>query len=82
MHGGFTWAVGASSQIFDILSTLNLDCHPDAHAVRLKFSLATMASSMVCPWDPATEMENYIRKIRAVSAGCRLTPSEELVRVP
>lgn len=38
------------TQIFNVLNSLNIDCHPDAHAVRLKFSLATMASSMGCPW--------------------------------
>ena len=66
------------SQIFALLSTVNIDFHPDAHAVRLKFSLATMASSMGCPWDPCKQLEAYVRKNRAVSAACRLTPEEEL----
>jgi len=65
-------------QIFRILSLLNIDSHPDAHACRLKFSLATMASSMQCPWDVSMELEDYIRKVRVVSASCRLTSSEEL----
>lgn len=38
------------AQIFNVLSSLNIDRHPDAHACRLKFTLATMASSMTCPW--------------------------------
>lgn len=66
------------AQIFNMLAAVNVDFHPDAHAVRLKMSLATMASSMACPWDPALQLECYVRKCRAVSAACRLTPEEEL----
>jgi hypothetical protein len=55
--------MGCVVQIFNMLSSLNIDFHPDAHAVRLKFSLATMASSMALPWDPCKELECYVRKV-------------------
>ena len=66
-------------QIWDQLACLQTDFHPDAHACRLKLSLAMMGdnSVMACPWDMAAEMAQYCRKRAFVSAACRLTVPEE-----
>ena len=51
-------------QIFDQISLLEDDNHPDAHACRLKITLATSASkeAMHCGWDPSDEMAAYVMK--------------------
>eukprot|EP00667_Euglena_gracilis_P000067 EG_transcript_67 len=66
-------------QIWDLLESFALDAQPDAHACRLKLTLATLgcAQVMPCPWDLVTEMEGYVQKLEHISAGCRLTLQEE-----
>ncbi|MAT98943.1 MAG: hypothetical protein CL608_17505, partial [Anaerolineaceae bacterium] len=54
------------------------DCHPDAHACRLKISLVMLDSPVSPPWDLSSEIANYIKKLPHISANCRLTPHEEL----
>jgi len=56
------------------------DRHPDAHAVRLRLSLATMyaADHIHSPWEVHAEMHGYLSKLPRVSANCRLTQDEEL----
>ena len=54
------------------------DCHPDAHACRLKLLLAVMYSDNALPWEAHLEMTSYLLKLEHVSAGCRLSAEEEL----
>eukprot|EP00941_MAST-03F_sp_MAST-3F-sp1_P005353 g5353.t1 len=54
------------------------DRHPDAHAVRLKLSLAVQYSSNKLPWEADDEMAGYLSKLPHVSCDCRLTAEEEL----
>jgi hypothetical protein len=56
------------------------DAHPDAHACRLKLSLAVQYSraSNKTKWENHVEMDRYLGKLGHVSAGCRLTYEEEL----
>ena len=51
------------------------DCHPDAHACRLKISLVMLDSPVVLPWNLSSEMSSYVRKLQHVSANCRLSLS-------
>ena len=70
-------------QIFNQLEFLGNDCHPDAHACRLKLSVVTVGlgagSTMKCPWSITEEMEDYVKKHAHVSASCRLTMEEEML---
>ena len=70
-------------QIFNQLEFLGNDCHPDAHACRLKLSVVTVGlgaeSTMNCPWSITEEMESYVKKHAFVSAPCRLTTEEEML---
>lgn len=70
-------------QIFNQLEFLGNDFHPDAHACRLKLSVATVGlgaeSTMRCPWRIADELEKYVQKHEQVSSSCRLTTEEELL---
>ena len=70
------------AQIFAQLGAIAHDVHPDAHACRLKISLATrgtphgvLASTRL--WSLRTEYARYVTKWRHVSAVCRLTIPEE-----
>lgn len=58
------------------------DSHPDAHACRLKLTLAVQYSqghSTNKPkWQNHTEMTGYLSKLSHVSAACRLSLEEEL----
>ena len=54
------------------------DCHPDAHACRLKIALVMLDSPVVLPWDLSGEMSSYVRKLQHVSANCRLAREQEL----
>lgn len=67
-------------QIFDQLEFLGNDCHPDAHACRLKFSAVVFGfdGAMKCPWSIVEELMQYVRKHEHVSAPCRLTVTEEM----
>ncbi|GBG26808.1 Hypothetical Protein FCC1311_030302 [Hondaea fermentalgiana] len=68
---GFIW-----SQFEDTLD----DMHPDAHACRLRLSLATMyARDAIRPsWEVHNEYDRYLSKLPRVSASCRLSHEEEL----
>ena len=37
-------------QIFDLMHSAQHDCHPDAHACRVKIALAVLESPVTCPW--------------------------------
>lgn len=66
-------------QIIDLLGTIALDLHPDAHACRLKLSLVSLgAQDIKMPWDLVQEMCAYAIKHRRVSASCRLSVIDEL----
>ena len=56
------------------------DAHPDAHAVRLKLSLAVQYSrqSNKLKWEQHKEVDRYMAKLAHVAAACRLTYEEEL----
>lgn len=64
--------------IFDQLDKLGNDLHPNAHACRLKLSLALMYSENRVKWENHIEMDRYLNKLPHVSASCKLTPEEEL----
>jgi len=68
---GFIW--GQLSSSMD-------DQHPDAHACRLKLSLAIMFAKnhIRAPWEVHLEYDRYLSKLPRVSADCRLTKEEEL----
>ncbi|CAK9107070.1 Calmodulin [Durusdinium trenchii] len=55
------------------------DMHPDAHACRLKLSLAIMYARehIRPPWEVHAEYDRYLAKLPRVSAYCRLTAEEE-----
>ena len=55
------------------------DMHPDAHACRLKLSLATTNGSIKCPWYVAHEFKYYLIKEDLISAECRLNINEQLL---
>ena len=65
-------------QAFKALGRSNSDCHPDAHACRLKISLVTMDAPVVCPWDLTVQASRYVSKLSHISAVCRLELHEEL----
>ena len=69
------------AQLWECLEYAGSDVHPDAHACRLKLSLAVMGSESVlsCPWRVAFEMEAYVLKVGHVSPGCRLSIDEEVL---
>ena len=54
------------------------DCHPDAHACRLKLSLMVSYSDNKTPWEAHREMGAYLAKLPHVSSACRLTDNEEI----
>lgn len=64
--------------IFKIFGRSNSDCHPDAHACRLKIALVTFDSPVACPFDLTQQMSRYITKLDHVSAVCRIGLAEEL----
>lgn len=71
------------SQLWKELQAFNSDKHPDAHACRLKLSLAVLDSSLRLPWNIGAELTAYLRKLDHVSSVCRLSPVEErqLIRI-
>ena len=60
----------------------NPNPNPTPNQVRLKIRLlAEDTPAMLCPWDEAhnaASLEAYALRRDVVSAGCRLTPREEL----
>ncbi len=65
-------------QLWAQLQTLMADADPNSHACRLKLSLVTADTEMVCPWSVATEIAGYVTKLSHISTACRLTFAEEL----
>lgn len=63
--------------IFDQFQHGQDDMHPDAHACRLKISLAVLFSENKIEWKVQNEMAGYLDKLAHVSADCIITPSEE-----
>ena len=68
---------GEESQIFEQLGAISHDVHPDAHACRLKISIATrgtphgeIASTKL--WSVRAEYVAYVAKWRFVSTVCRM----------
>lgn len=68
----------AGGAIWRQLSQAGDDCHPDAHATRLKLSLVTIDSGEAYPWELTYEASGYVTKMTHVSAECRISRSEEL----
>ena len=66
------------SWIFSQFERTMTDCHPDAHAVRLKLSLAVMYSNNSLPWELHQEVDLYLSKLARVSQCCILSAEEEL----
>lgn len=64
--------------IFDQFQHGQDDMHPDAHACRLKLSLAVLFSENKIEWKVQNEMAGYLDKLAHVSADCILSPAEEL----
>jgi hypothetical protein len=69
-----------------LLESLNLiatDAHPDAHALRLRLSLALRSTTCEhhLPWSAAEQLPKYIALWPRVSAGCRLPFAQELFLV-
>jgi thioredoxin len=64
--------------IFTALKNAATDCHPDAHACRLKISLVTMDSGTTLPWDLTTEAAKHAIKFDCVAAVCCVSEREEL----
>ena len=64
--------------IFQNFKVANNDCHPDAHACRLKISLVTIDAGMALPWELTVQSSYHILKLDSVSCFCRLSPREEL----
>lgn len=65
------------SWIFDQFERTMTDRHPEAHACRIKLSLAIMYSENVVKWDLGFELAEYFAKKPGVRAACRLRPQEE-----
>eukprot|EP01087_Luapelamoeba_hula_P004848 TRINITY_DN1482_c0_g1_i1.p1 TRINITY_DN1482_c0_g1~~TRINITY_DN1482_c0_g1_i1.p1 ORF type:complete len:4317 (-),score=602.49 TRINITY_DN1482_c0_g1_i1:51-13001(-) len=66
------------SNIFKALGESNNDCHPNAHASRLKISSVTIDSPVECPWDITKQMSRYVTKLPHVGVTCHLSHTEEL----
>jgi len=67
--------------IFRQLRNANRDKHPNAHAVRLKFSLVVMYCGMNIEelWELQSEFKEYILKLDQVSECCKLSMDEEVL---
>lgn len=65
-------------RIFKTMRESLRDCHPDAHAARLKISLVTIDSPVVAPWDLTLQMARYVTKLPHVSVTCHMEHDEEL----
>lgn len=67
-------------QVFlvDMIRRTAQDCHPDAHACRLKLAHAVKQSYQSgMKWDVLEDFGQYLKKLSAVSAACKLSSSEE-----
>jgi hypothetical protein len=65
------------SQIFASLGINDRD--PDAHACRLRITLAVADSPIECAWDERDEYGRYCEKVSHVSARCRLSADDEAI---
>ena len=65
--------------VFNQLKAARADVSPNAHACRLKISLAVNAvhGTRPCPWDLAEELQLYLQKLDRVTSACRLSRAEE-----
>lgn len=63
--------------IFDAYGNANDDCHPDAHACRLKISLTSLESGRDLPWQITLECAKYIVKYDRITASCVIPEEEE-----
>ena len=69
--------------IFAALSEA-VDCHPAAHAIRIKISLVTIDAvdqsfgSMPLPWDLTQECARAVGKYAHISASCHIPAGDEL----
>ena len=64
--------------VFDQFEKTLDDLHPNAHACRLKLSVAVLYSKNKCKWEVHQEMDRYLAKLNHVSASCRITLEEEI----
>lgn len=64
--------------VFAQLARSASDQHPDAHACRLRASLAVLHSNNVAPWETHLELDRYLAKLAHVSAACRIAVDDEL----
>jgi hypothetical protein len=65
-------------QIFELIGDIT-DDHPDAHACRLRISLAVADSPIECVWDDRDEYGRYCSKVSHVAARCRVDADDELL---
>jgi hypothetical protein len=66
-----------AEQILGCLRQTLSDVHPDAHACRVKISLALADCPSGLPWDLVNEAGLYFEKLRHVSASCRISHEDE-----
>ena len=64
--------------IFQLFQLTMSDMSPDAHACRLKMSLAVLDAPISPPWDVTKEMSWFVSKLAHVSASIRLSWIEQL----
>jgi hypothetical protein len=64
--------------VFGQLARAADDFHPDAHACRLRATLAVLHSDNEQPWQTHVELDQYLAKLPHVSAQCRLALEDEL----
>ena len=63
--------------LFDAFGNANNDFHPDAHACRLKITLASLESGRKLPWEITLECAKYIVKNDRITASCVIAEEEE-----
>ena len=67
------------AQLWALLSDLDDDNEPGAHACRLRLSLATRCCpELVCPWQVGEQLLLYLSKLDFVPPSCRLCATDEL----
>ena len=66
------------SWVFDQFSRIKDDMHPDAHASKIKLSIAVSFNRSTYQWELHEELTKYIKKIEHVSSYCKLSEEEEL----
>ena len=57
--------------MFAQLGRSSKELHPDAHACRLRASLAVLHSNNVILWEVHVELDRYLAKLPHVAAVCR-----------